>query len=308
MTQSSQICYYNQNLNSPDHITANLKLLLNLISVAMYSTNANGTILGNKHISFLKCRKIMNNYYSIKANVSTFTMDKETMNQVTDLNSGNILLLARNIVLHLFQNNTQVMNNLATEQLISAIKIRRNELETDITNRQSIQSDLISEQDSLIRALKWLNKTTGTNNTSAVINRLNVLTKLPEILNSIATDIHWFDNSNNISDFKDRFKIKLSTPNNIKSDKEGYISCQSIFEISIHNPERDCWQVIYQKWINNFLRDYNINSINRLKYSIVSNFKFRIEDILHDLNNKQKYDIMKNKLSAIKIYFNQLSY
>ena len=308
MTQSSQICYYNQNLNSPDHITANLKLLLNLISVAMYSTNANGTILGNKHISFLKCRKIMNNYYSIKANVSTFTMDKETMNQVTDLNSGNILLLARNIVLHLFQNNTQVMNNLATEQLISAIKIRRNELKTDITNRQSIQSDLISEQDSLIRALKWLNKTTGTNNTSAVINRLNVLTKLPEILNSIATDTHWFDNSNNISDFKDRFKIKLSTPNNIKPDKEGYISCQSVFEISIHNPERDCWQVIYQKWINNFLRNYNINSTNRLKYSIVSDFKFRIEDVLHDLNNKQEYNIMKNKLNAIKIYSNQLSY
>ena len=308
MTQSSQICYYNQNLNSPDHITANLKLLLNLISVAMYSTNANGTILGNKHISFLKFRKIMNNCYSIKANVSTFTMNKETMNQVTDLNSGNILLLARNIVLHLFQNNTQVMNNLATEQLISAIKIRRNELKTDITNRQSIQSDLISEQDSLIRALKWLNKTTGTNNTSAVINRLNVLTKLPEILNSIATDTHWFDNSNNISDFKDRFKIKLSTPNNIKSDKEGYISCQSIFEISIHNPERDCWQVIYQKWINNFLRNYNINSTNRLKYSIVSDFKFRIEDVLHDLNNKQEYNIMKNKLNAIKIYSNQLSY
>ena len=307
MTQSP-ICYYNQNLTAPDRTTANLKLLLNLISVAMYSTNVNGTILGNKHISFLKFRKIMNNCYSIKANVSTFTMNKETMNQVTDLNSGNILLLARNIVLHLFQNNTQVMNNLATEQLISAIKIRRNELKTDITNRQSIQSDLISEQDSLIRALKWLNKTTGTNNTSEVINRLNVLTKLPEILNSIATDIHWFDNSNNISDFKDRFKIKLSTPNNIKSDKEGYISCQSIFEISIHNPERDCWQVIYQKWINNFLRNYNINSTNRLKYSIVSDFKFRIEDVLHDLNNKQEYNIMKNKLNAIKIYSNQLSY
>ena len=307
MTQSP-ICYYNQNLTAPDRTTANLKLLLNLISVAMYSTNVNGTILGNKHISFLKFRKIMNNCYSIKANVSTFTMDKETMNQVTDLNSGNILLLARNIVLHLFQNNTQVMNNLATEQLISAIKIRRNELKTDITNRQSIQSDLISEQDSLIRALKWLNKTTGTNNTSAVINRLNVLTKLPEILNSIATDTHWFDNSNNISDFKDRFKIKLSTPNNIKPDKEGYISCQSVFEISIHNPERDCWQVIYQKWINNFLRNYNINSTNRLKYSIVSDFKFRIEDVLHDLNNKQEYNIMKNKLNAIKIYSNQLSY
>ena len=307
MTQSP-ICYYNQNLTAPDRTTANLKLLLNLISVAMYSTNVNGTILGNKHISFLKFRKIMNNCYSIKANVSTFTMNKETMNQVTDLNSGNILLLARNIVLHLFQNNTQVMNNLATEQLISAIKIRRNELKTDITNRQSIQSDLISEQDSLIRALKWLNKTTGTNNTSAVINRLNVLTKLPEILNSIATDTHWFDNSNNISDFKDRFKIKLSTPNNIKPDKEGYISCQSVFEISIHNPERDCWQVIYQKWINNFLRNYNINSTNRLKYSIVSDFKFRIEDVLHDLNNKQEYNIMKNKLNAIKIYFSQLSY
>ena len=307
MTQSP-ICYYNQNLTAPDRTTANLKLLLNLISVAMYSTNVNGTILGNKHISFLKFRKIMNNCYSIKANVSTFTMNKETMNQVTDLNSGNILLLARNIVLHLFQNNTQVMNNLATEQLISAIKIRRNELKTDITNRQSIQSDLISEQDSLIRALKWLNKTTGTNNTSAVINRLNVLTKLPEILNSIATDTHWFDNSNNISDFKDRFKIKLSTPNNIKPDKEGYISCQSVFEISIHNPERDCWQVIYQKWINNFLRNYNINSTNRLKYSIVSDFKFRIEDVLHDLNNKQEYNIMKNKLNAIKIYSNQLSY
>lgn len=307
MIQSS-ICYYNQNLTLPDRTTANLKLLLNLISVAMYSTNANGTILGNKHISFLKFRKIMNNYYSIKANVSTFTMDKETMNQVTDLNSGNILLLARNIVLHLFQNNTQAMNNLATEQLISAIKIRRNELDTDITNCQSIQSDLISEQDSLIRALKWLNKTTGTNNRSEVINRLNVLTKLPEILNSIATDTHWFDNGNNISDFKDRFKIKLSAPDNIKQDKEGYISCQSVFEISIHNPERDCWQVIYQKWIDNFLRDYNINSIKRLKYSIVSDFKFRIEDILHDLNNKQEYDIMKNKFNAIKIYFSQLSY
>lgn len=285
MTQSP-ICYYNQNLTLPDRTTVNLKLLLNLISVAMYSTNANGTILGNKHISFLKFRKIMNNYYSIKANVSTFTIDEETMNQVTDLNSDNILLLARNIVLHLFQNNTQTMNNFATAQLISAIKIRRNELDTDITNRQSIQSDLISEQDSLIRALKWLNKTTGTNNTSAVINRLNVLTKLPEILNSIATDTHWFDNSNNISDFKDRFKIKLSTPDNIKPDKECYISCQSVFEISIYNPERNYWHVIYQKWIDNFLRDYNINSTNRLKYSIVSIFKFRIEDILHDLNNK----------------------
>lgn len=302
------ICYYNQNLTSPDRTTANLKLLLNLISVTMYSTNANGTILGNKHISFLKFRKIMNNCYSIKANVSTFTMNKETMNQVTDLNSVNILLLAKNIVLHLFQNNTQAINNLAAKQLISDIKIRMNELNADITNRQSIQSDLISEQGSLIRALKWLNKTTGTNNTSEVISRLNVLTKLPEILNSIATDTHWFDNSNNISDFKDIFKIKLSTPDNIKPDKEGYIRCQSIFEINIYNPERDCWQVIYQKWIDNFLRDYNINSIKRLKYSIVSDFKFRIEDILHDLNNKQEYDIMKNKFNAIKIYFSQLSY
>ena len=83
MTQSP-ICYYNQNLTAPDRTTANLKLLLNLISVAMYSTNVNGTILGNKHISFLKFRKIMNNCYSIKANDSTFTMNKETMNQVTD--------------------------------------------------------------------------------------------------------------------------------------------------------------------------------------------------------------------------------
>lgn len=308
MTQSSQICYYNQNLNSPDRTTANLKLLLNLISVAMYSTNANGTILGNKHISFLKFRKIMNNCYSIKANVSTFTIDEETMNQVTDLNSDNILLLARNIVLHLFQNNTQAMNNLATEQLISVIKIRMNELDTDITNRQSIQSDLISEQDSLIRALKWLNKTTGTNNTSEVISRLNILTKLPEILNSIATNTHWFDNGNNISDFKDRFKIKLSIPDNIRPDKEGYISCQSVFEISIYNPESDCWQVIYQKWINNFLRDYTINSINRLKYSIISNFKFRTEDILHSSNDQQEHNIMQNKFNSIENYFDQLSY
>ena len=268
MTQS-RICYYNQNLTLPDRTTANLKLLLNLISVAMYSTNANGTILGNKHISFLKFRKIMNNYYSIKANVSTFTMDKETMNQITDLNSGNILLLVRNIVLHLFQNNTQAMNNLATEQLISAIKIRMNELDTEITNRQSIQSDLISEQDSLIRALKWLNKTTGTNNTSAVISRLNALTKLPDILDNIATEIHWFDNNNKTSsDFKDRFRIELLTPDNIKPNKEGYTGCQSVLEISIYNLRRDCWQVVYQKWINNFLRDYNINSTNRLKYSI----------------------------------------
>lgn len=303
MTQSP-ICYYNQNLTLPDRTTANLKLLLNLISVAMYSTNANGTILGNKHISFLKFRKIMNNYYSIKANVSTFTMDKETMHQVTDLNSGNILLLVRNIVLHLFQNNTQTINNLATEQLISAIKIRMNELDTDITNRQSIQSDLISEQDSLIRALKWLNKTTGTNNTSEIINRLNILTKLPDILDNIATETHWFDNSNNtLSDFKDRFKIELSTPDNIKPDKEGYLGCQSVLEISIYNPKRDRWQVIYQKWMNELLRDYNINSANSLKYSIVSDFKFRI-GCEHDTTDKIEQDIMQK----IENYINQLKF
>ena len=57
-----------------------------------------------------------------------------------------------------------------------------------------------------------------------------------------------------------------------------------------------------------FLRDYNINSTNRLKYFIVSDFKSRIEDILHDLNNKQEYDTMKSKFNAIKTYSNQLSY
>lgn len=303
MTQS-RICYYNQNITSPDQTTANLKLLLNLISVAMYSTNANGTILANKHISFLKFRNIIDNLYVIKADVSTYTIDSHFAKQVTDLNSDNILPLAKDIVLNLIQKNSEKLNAFANIQMKSVLRFSNRTKITDLSDRQTVLSDLISEQDSLIRALKWLNKTTGTNNTSEIINRLNIFTKLPDILDNIATETHWFDNSNNtLSDFKDRFKIELSTPDNIKPDKEGYLGCQSVLEISIYNPKRDRWQVIYQKWMNELLRDYNINSVNSLKYSIVSDFKFRI-GCEHDTTDKIEQDIMQK----IENYINQLKF
>ena len=304
MTQSP-ICYYNQNLTSPDRTTANLKLLLNLISVAMYSTNANGTILANKHISFLKFRNIIDNLYVIKADVSTYTIDSHFAKQVTDLNSDNILPLAKDIVLNLIQKNSEKLNAFANIQMKSVLRFSNRTKLTDLSDRQTVLSDLISEQDSLIRALKWLNKTTGTNNTSEIINRLNIFTKLPDILDDIGTEIHWFDNSNNtLSDFKDRFKIELSTPDdNIKPDKEGYIGCQSVLEISIYNPKRDRWQVIYQKWMNELLRDYNINSINSLKYSIVSDFKFRLA-YEPDTTDEIEHNIMQK----IESYINQLKF